>query len=64
MLFETLNFIRAAERLQIAQPPLSVSIQTLENELGTRLFERTSSGVLLTPAGKTGLIETRRLMPR
>lgn len=62
MLAETLNFSRAAERLHIAQPALSVSIQKLENEFGTRLFERTSSGVLLAPAGKAGLIEARRLM--
>ena len=62
VLAETLNFSRAAERLHIAQPALSVSIQKLENELGTRLFERTSSGVLLTPAGKAGLIEAKAVV--
>jgi DNA-binding transcriptional LysR family regulator len=56
VLAETLNFSRAAERLHIAQPALSVSIQKLENELGTKLFERTSSGVLLTAAGQAALI--------
>ncbi len=62
VLAETLNFSRAAERLHIAQPALSVSIQKLEHELGTRLFERTSSGVLLTAAGQAALVEARRLM--
>ncbi|SRR5579871_5089909 len=62
VLAETLNFSRAAERLHIAQPALSVSIQKLESELGTRLFERTSSGVVLTASGKVALIEARRLL--
>jgi DNA-binding transcriptional LysR family regulator len=62
VLAETLNFSRAAERLHIAQPALSVSIQKLENELGTKLFERTSSGVLLTAAGQAALVEARRLL--
>lgn len=61
-LAETLNFSRAAERLHIAQPALSVSIQKLEAELGTRLFERTPTGVLLTPSGHAALLEARRLL--
>lgn len=62
VLAETLNFSRAAERLHIAQPALSVSIQKLESELGTKLFERTPAGVVLTASGQAALIEARRLL--
>jgi DNA-binding transcriptional LysR family regulator len=62
VLAETLNFSRAAERLHIAQPALSVSIQKLETELGTKLFERTSTGVVLTAGGQAALLEARRLL--
>jgi DNA-binding transcriptional LysR family regulator len=62
VLAETLNFSRAAERLHIAQPALSVSIQKLESELGTRLFERTPTGVALTASGAAMLVEARRLL--
>ncbi len=62
VLAETLNFSRAAERLHIAQPALSVSIQKLETELGTKLFERTPSGVVLTASGQAALVEARRLL--
>lgn len=62
VLAETLNFSRAAERLHMAQPALSVSIQKLENELGTRLFDRTPTGVVLTASGNAALVEARRLL--
>ena len=58
-LAETGNFHRAAEQLHMAQPPLSVSIRKLEEELGSPLFERTTSGVLLTPAGAAMLADAR-----
>lgn len=62
VLAETLNFRRAAERLHMAQPPLSVSIQKLEAELGTKLFDRQASGVSLTPSGRAVLVDARKLL--
>lgn len=53
---------RAAERLHMAQPPLSRQIQALEGELGARLFVRTPKGVELTEAGRTLLAEVPNLL--
>lgn len=56
---EEAHFGRAAERLGIAQPPLSRAIAQLERRLGASLFVRTPRGVQLTTAGETLLIEGR-----
>lgn len=51
------NFSRAAERLHMAQPPLTRQIRLLEEQLGITLFVRTAKGVDLTEAGQTLLDE-------
>lgn len=62
VLAETLHFHRAAERLHLAQPSLSRSIRTLEEDLGTPLFLRNQREVRLTPAGAALLPEARLLL--
>jgi DNA-binding transcriptional LysR family regulator len=57
---EELNFSRAARRLRMAQPPLSVAIRRLEQEIGTSLFIRSSREVKLTEAGSALLTGARR----
>jgi DNA-binding transcriptional LysR family regulator len=59
---EELNFSRAAGRLHMAQPPLSVAIRKLERELGTELLSRTTREVRLTAAGLSFLAGTRRVL--
>lgn len=58
-LAEVLNFRRAAERLNMSQPPLTVAIQKLELELGAPLFTRSARGVALTSAGEAALVSAR-----
>src|SRR5699024_10379272 len=48
---DTLNFSRAAERLRLTQPAVSHQINALEDELGVKLFQRSSKSVRLTQEG-------------
>ena len=59
---EELHFGRAAERLGIAQPPLSRTIAQLEHRLGVALLTRTSRRVSLTNAGEVLLAESRAIL--
>jgi DNA-binding transcriptional LysR family regulator len=59
---EERNFSRAAERLHMAQSPLSAAIRQLEQEIGAELLERSSRGVTVTPGGEVLLERARRIL--
>ncbi|MBV9046763.1 MAG: LysR family transcriptional regulator [Solirubrobacterales bacterium] len=59
---EERNFSRAAERLHMAQSPLSAAIRQLEQEVGAELLARSSRGVTLNPAGEVMLERARRIL--
>ncbi|MCW9587386.1 LysR family transcriptional regulator [Klebsiella pasteurii] len=59
---EELHFGRAAARLNMSQPPLSIHIKDLEQQLGTLLFVRHSRSVALTHAGRILMEESRHLL--
>ena len=61
---EELHFTRAADRLGIRQPPLSMQIKQLERQIGAPLFRRLSRGVELTAAGESFLVDTRNILSR
>lgn len=63
-LAEELSFTRAAARLHVSQPPLSLQIRQLEQEVRAQLFTRTSRRVELTPAGHAFLIDARAILER
>lgn len=64
VLSEELHFGRAAQRLNISQPPLSRQIRQLEEEIGVDLFERTSRSVRITPAGDAFRREAKDIIVR
>jgi DNA-binding transcriptional LysR family regulator len=64
VLAEELHFGRAANRLAMSQPPLSVNIRQLEDAVGARLFERNSKGVSLTAAGLAFRPQAQALLSR
>ena len=59
---EEMHFGRAAQRLHMTQPPLSLAIRSLEAALETTLFRRNSRNVALTPAGLALLPEAQRIL--
>jgi DNA-binding transcriptional LysR family regulator len=59
---EELNYRRAAARLHIAAPPLSVQIKNLEDEIGAPVFARRGRGIVLTVAGAALLDQARRVL--
>jgi DNA-binding transcriptional LysR family regulator len=56
------NVGRAAQRLHVAQPPLSRQIRALEDEIGTPLFQRTPRGMTLLPSGRVFLDHARSIL--
>ena len=59
---EELHFGRAARRLGLSQPPLSMQLRALERDLGARLFDRDNRNVALTRVGTVLLGEARKIL--
>jgi hypothetical protein len=64
VLAKELSFTRAAQKLFVSQPPLSLQIANLEQELGSKLFYRTSRSVKLSEAGKVFLTHCQSILDR
>lgn len=61
-LAKTLNYAKAAEQLSMTQPAVSRQIKSLENEMGARLFQRTTRSVTLTQVGWQFLPDARQIL--
>ena len=61
-LAKTLNYAKTAEQLSMTQPAVSRQIKSLENELGVRLFQRTTRSVTLTQVGWQFLPDARQIL--
>ncbi|HEV7408738.1 MAG TPA: LysR family transcriptional regulator, partial [Bradyrhizobium sp.] len=59
---EELHFGRAARRLGLSQPPLSMQLRALELDLGAKLFDRDNRNVALTHVGAVLLVEARKIL--
>ncbi len=62
ILAETRNFSTAAEKLNISQPAFSKQIIALENELGLKLFDRSTTPLSITPAGEFFIEKARNIL--
>ncbi|MCI8329736.1 MAG: LysR family transcriptional regulator [Oscillibacter sp.] len=59
---ETGSITQAAERLHVSQPPLSLQLKALEDELGVPLFERTKRGLVITQSGRLLVRRTQEIL--
>jgi DNA-binding transcriptional LysR family regulator len=59
---EAAHLTRASEKLHVSQPAVSAQIKALEDELDLALFERTSSGMVLTSAGRRLLADAEKVL--
>ena len=62
ILSETRNFSQAAEKIGITQPAFSKQILSLENEMGVKLFDRSTNPLSLTPAGEFFVEKARKIL--
>ena len=62
-LASTLNFVKTADQLGLTQPAVTKQLKAIESELGTKLFQRTSRSVVLTPVGEQFLWELTGMSP-
>src|ERR1700722_6715842 len=59
---EQLSFTKAAQKLRLAQPSLTRQVRNLEDEIGVRLFDRSSNRLALTEEGRLFLFDSKKLL--